>query len=45
MQTLILATLCHSIHQQFSLRIIVGDAACALEDNACGSGPAVKKNV
>lgn len=27
MQTLILATVCHSIHQQFSLRIIVGDAS------------------
>lgn len=43
MQTLTLATDCHSIHQRFSLRIIVEDASGArsvhLEDNTFGGEP------
>lgn len=47
MQTLTLATDCHSIHQRFSLRIIVEDASGArsvhLEDNTFGEEPPAKK--
>lgn len=43
MQTLTLATDCHSIHQRFSLRIIVEDASGVrsvhLEDSTFGEEP------